>query len=281
MNIGYQAIDRDVIDYDLWFLPDKPMPALRGPRPDLESENLICFLGAAQTFGRFVDRPFATQVGEFLERPVLNLGFSGAGPETYLKSNYLMSYVKRADTVVVQCMSGRSVTAGVFEAQGNGGVLKFADGPRAGEIHMATPAYRMLREEQGEDAFRAQVAAVQEKWVELYREMSGAIRGRKLLLWISARRPGRNVKLDKSPLGIFPHLVTAEMVEEVRGMGFEFVDAGMKGMAPQILVNETTGIVEDIYNIPSRPKKTHAMNTYYATPELHDFAARRLIRALI
>lgn len=284
MGIGYQNTDRKAFDYDLWFPPGKPGLALRGPRADLDAEDPICFIGAAQTFGRFVDRPFATQVAEFLERPVLNLGFSGAGPEFYLKNDFLMSCLRRAGILVMQSMSARSVTAGVFETQRNNGVLKFTEGPRKGETHMALQAYGHLRKDYGEEAFQAQVAAVQAQWLALHRQMAGEVSGRKVFLWLSAAAPGDNVDLSKSPLGAFPHLVTAGMVDEVAAMGFEVVDCTLKDMSSQILVNDTTGVVEEVFDrasFPGRPDMLRAINNYYATPDLHDLAARKLIRALL
>lgn len=284
MGIGYQDTDRNVIDYDLWFAPGNARLAFRGPRGDLAAPDQICCIGAAQTFGRFVPRPFAQQLGDILGRRVLNLGFSGAGPEFYLTKPALMACLSRAAMVVVQSMSARSVSAGIFETRGNNGVLTFLDGARKGEIHMAQKAYRLLREEYGEAAFREQVAAAQAGWLARHAELAAQIPGRKLFLWLSSEAPGDNVDLSQSPVGTFPHFVDADMVAAVADMGFEVVDCVLKDMAPQVLVNDRTGVVEEAFDaahFPDRPARARALNTYYATPELHDLAARRLIRQVL
>ncbi|MBX9749624.1 MAG: DUF6473 family protein [Roseococcus sp.] len=286
MGIGYQAVDRRVIDYDLWFAAPEG-PALRGPRLDparLDWPRALCCIGAAQTFGRFVHAPYPTQLGRLLGRPVLNLGVSGAGPEYYLRRPALMAMLARAGIAVVQVMSGRSVSAGVFRALDNNGLLEFLDGPRKGERMLAQPAYAALREEYGEAAFRAQVTAAQTTWVRLYRELAGSLTGRKLLLWISADQPGRNVRLERSPLGAFPHLVTAEMLAEVGTLFDHVVPCVLPHMPAQVLVNDVTGMMETVFDaarFPARPEALRQLNTYYATPDLHDLAARELARCLL
>lgn len=284
MGIGYQGTDRNVIDYDLWFADGSTRLAFRGPRGDLAAPGAICCIGAAQTFGRFVPRPFAQQIGDILGRTVLNLGFSGAGPEFYLTKSLLMNCLARAEMVVVQSMSARSVTAGVFEVRGNNGVLKFLEGPRAGEVHKAQKAYRILRRDYGEEVFRTQVAAAQTAWLAEHRDLAARIPGRKIFLWLSSEAPGDNVKLDTSAVGVFPHFVDAGMVEQIAGMGFELVTCILKDMPAQVLVNDRTGVVEEVFNprdFPDRPDRTRALNGYYATPDLHDLAARTLIRHIL
>lgn len=283
MGIGYQAVDRKVIDYDLWFSQDGKT-AFRGPRGDLSAKGAICCIGAAQTFGRFVERPYPQQLAEILDRPVLNLGFSGAGPEFYLGNPQLMSCLEQAEMVVVQAMSGCSVSAGIFEAQSNNGVLKFLSGPREGETHLAQAAYGLLRKDYGEEAFREQVAAVQAQWIAHYATLADRLPGRRIFLWLSSDQPGANVDLEKSPVGTFPHFVTAEMADQVAAMGFEPVICVVQDMPAQVLVNDRTGIVEPVFDakqFPTRSERTRALNTYYATPELHNQAARKLIRHIL
>lgn len=283
MGIGYQATDRKVIDYDLWFT-DAERLAFRGPRGDLGAEGVIACIGAAQTFGRFVDRPFAAQLAQILARPVMNLGFSGAGPEFYLGNDLLMHCLRRAEIVVAQSMSARSVTAGIFETQANNGVLKFLDGPLQGETFLAQKAYQKLRTEYGEEPYREQVAAAQAQWLKLYGDLCEQLTGRKIFLWLSSENPGDNVNLTKSPVGIFPHFVDADMVRQIGEMGFEVVICVLKDMPSQILVNDRTGVVEpafDAEHFPTRPEKLRAINTYYATPDMHDQAARLLITHIL
>lgn len=283
MGLGYQATDRKVIDYDLWFTASEKL-AFRGPRGDLAAPGAIACIGAAQTFGRFVERPFSVQLAQILARPVMNLGFSGAGPEFYLGNDLLLNCLRQADIVVAQSMSARSVSAGIFETQANNGVLKFLDGPLKGETFLAQKAYQKLRTQYGEDAYRAQVAAAQAQWLKLYAELAEQLTGRKIFLWLSSENPGDNVNLTKSPVGTFPHFVDADMVKQIGTMGYEVVICTLKDMPGQILVNDRTGVLEEAFDaehFPTRPDKLRAINTYYATPEMHDQAARLLIAHIL
>ena len=73
-------------------------------------------------------------------------------------------------------------------------------------------------------------------------------------MWLSETKPGENIQLDNSPLGIFPHFVNEEMVSAVQNMGFEIVECILKSMPPQILVNDKTGIVEPVFDKEKFPK---------------------------
>lgn len=199
----------------------------------------------------------------------------------YLEDERLMGILSKAPVVVMQSMSGRSVSAGVFETMANNGVLRFRSGPREGQQHMALNAYGLLRKEAGEDAYLEQVRHVQARWVELYREMSERIPGRKVFLWLSEHAPGKNVRLDQGDLGHFPHFVTHEMVESLRDAGFEIVDGTYGYTAPQVLRSDTTGVIEDVFdrrNFPGRREGTQSLNTYYAPPAAHRIAAMALVR---
>ena len=283
MGIGYQANDRKVIDYDMWFL-DEGRIGLRGPRVRFEGTDYLCFVGAAQTFGRFVARPFATQIGRFLDRTSLNLGFSGAGPEFFLRRPVLMNIIRDASVLVIQSMSARSVSAGVFRVSANNGVSTFLAGSHKGESMLAQKAYETLRLEYGEDAYREQVAAVQAEWIALHRELIGHTTARTCFVWLSEKKIGDNLDRSHSAVGAFPHFVTPEMVREVGALCDGVVDCTFEAMQPQPLINDITGEVESVFSaerFPDRPAALRALNTYYATPELHDFAAGMILRKLL
>ncbi|MEM1389522.1 MAG: DUF6473 family protein [Pseudomonadota bacterium] len=286
MGIGYQDVDRDVIDYDLWFLSNNS-PALRGPRSNLSEtdlSNTICCIGAAQTFGRFVEDPYPAQIGRLLQQPALNLGVSGAGPGLYLAQQELMKLLEQAGTVIVQAMSARSVSAGIFETMANNGVLKFLEGPHKDKQMLAQQAYLLLRKDLGEEAYREQVSKAQAQWVNLYKELAQRLTGRRVFLWLSSHKPGDNVRLESSPLGVFPHLVTDEMVSKIAPFFDDIVECVLPQMPAQVLINTHTKVMQDVFDarrFPNRGDETRSFNSYYATPDLHDLATRKLVQCLI
>jgi hypothetical protein len=118
----------------------------RGPPVDL-SRLFIAFVGAAQTFGRFVNKPFPTLIGETLGAPVLNLGVGGAGPAFCDRPRYL-DILNRAEAVVFQVMSGRSASRSLFSNADSGGLTgttPLAPGPIRAEAFLALAAEKLSR----------------------------------------------------------------------------------------------------------------------------------------
>lgn len=283
MALNYQKSDRNTLDYELWYLAGGQVP-LRGPRVQFAGTDYVCFLGAAQTFGRFVADPFVHQVGRFLDRPCVNLGLAGAGPEAFLDRKRFRRVIQNASLVVIQSMSGRSVSAGVFKAGGNNGVLEFLSGPRKGEKKLAQDAYQLLRDEYGEEAFNAQVQTAQEAWLARHRELIELCSGKTLYLWMSQKEMHADADHHAANLGVFPHFVTGAMVDEIRGLCDATVDATYSTMRAQPIRNMFTGQLEVVYDeksYPNRSDRLRCFNNYYATPEMHDYAARLLCHQII
>ena len=281
MGIGYQSVDRWAYDYDLWFA-DEGRLAFRGPEADLRQSGHVTFIGAAQTFGRFVDRPFPEMFRPFSKLPIANLGISGAGPERYLNDPFLPEVLSRSRYVFIQAMSGRSVSAGAFRVANNNGVSIFQDGPRKGEQHLAQDAYRILRTEYGEDRYQEQVRGAQQAWIERYVELIEACEGRACILWVSERPVESDLALDRSPVGVFPHFVDANCVRAVQERcNVPVIECVLPVMKADPIVNRFTGELEAAFTperFPNRPNHTRALNTYYATRKLHEVVFSHLMK---
>jgi hypothetical protein len=281
MGLGYQRLDRRAFDYELWFVEDGRL-CLRGPRRSVPEAPFLACVGAAQTFGRFVARPYPAQLEALSRRPVLNLGLSGAGPESFLKRGTLQELMRKAEIVVLQIMSGRSVSAGVFRCRANAGVLEFVEGPRAGEVRVAKDAYAILKREYGANAFSEQVAAVREAWVDRYRRLLGEIERPTYLLWMSNRSPHAMVE-DPDDLGTFPHLVTEGMVAALAQHCAGTIDATLDKPVLQPLYDKLSGELVEVFDKTSFPNwqdSIRAFNTYYPSQEHHDLAAGRILASL-
>src|SRR4029077_45264 len=119
-----QFSDRRSIDYELWYTLGLKM-ALRGPRTTFDlNQTHWTFVGAAQTFGRFVEKPFPSLVSSYFRKPHLNLGFAGAGPEFFVNSPTLIDKINGSELCFLQIMSGRSVSTSLLKTVGFGGVLE-------------------------------------------------------------------------------------------------------------------------------------------------------------
>ena len=114
---GYQARDHEVVDYRMTELPGTGL-MFRGPLPPLEPGGYFAAVGAGQTFGCLVDRPYPELVAEATGLPALNLGYGGAGPEFFLGQEALLPYLNRARFVVLQVMSARSQSNAHYDCDG-------------------------------------------------------------------------------------------------------------------------------------------------------------------
>ena len=110
----YQVRDWQIIDYKMW----KPLPnfiSFRGPAVDL-SQPYVSFLGAAQTFGPYVEKPFPYLLQEQSKINSLNLGVGGASAAWYQHRKWfnhpkppkLLNIINKSELCVLQIMSPKT-----------------------------------------------------------------------------------------------------------------------------------------------------------------------------
>src|SRR5262245_34670382 len=107
---AYAETDGRVVDYQIYCLDaaliDRQTETallLRGPKPqNLDPGRYFVAIGAAQTFGRFCERPYPTILQDKLGLPVLNLGRGGAGPAFFSAAHLrLLHYINNARFVII------------------------------------------------------------------------------------------------------------------------------------------------------------------------------------
>lgn len=273
MGQYYQDIDKLYFDYDLQDCGALPGRKLRGPVPDLSKPYAVC-IGAAQTFGRFCERPFPTILSETLGLPVLNLGFAGSGPRAFLDPA-LLDIINRAEVAVVQVLSGRSESNSAFDNGSSGGT----HGIRLRDLKS------MRFEEFLEQEFAAGRAGqlvpliqeTRENWVNNYVRLLRSIAVPKVLHWFSSRTPRRTDDYSSCwrLLGVFPQLVTEDMVERVKPLADVYVETVSKEGLPQGLWRHDAAI-DGAECVEGR-----LFNTYYPSPEMHRTAAEDLAPACL
>jgi len=277
VNAGYQSDDRRTIDYELWPLPGTDL-LVRGPRtPDLDGEYFVA-IGAAQTFGRFVDKPFCQVVSERIGCPALNLGFSGAGPTFFLERKELLDLINRARFAVVQVMSGRSVSNSRFIVQENQGVL------RKREVNQSSPnparfaedAYiEFLKGASMEDAVDLREEA-RMRYVSEMNRLLRRIKVPKILLYWSGRQANYSEGLNsiESYWGEYPHFVNEAVLSLLREGADKYVEAVSKEGLPQLICDRATNEPLELWSSERFPTVTlRHHNHYYPSPEMHGVAA--------
>jgi hypothetical protein len=269
----YADEDDRILDYD--YYEAAPGRWFRGPEP--EPGRRVAFLGAASTFGRFVERPYASLVCEALDMRPLNLGYGGARAPFYYDDHKLLELINGAECAVIECFSARGTgtrwvetrdhISAFLRLRGSGAEFAFADRFFA----------RLLTQWSERDLLRLR-AEIQDAYVAEMRQLFELIEVPKLLLWFSQRSPQLPQGLSSVSefMGAFPHFVNPSMVEELAQEVDELVEVVTDAGIPNPLVASEDGAPVPIFKNQAQP----AENRYYPSPEMHAVAADALTPSL-
>jgi hypothetical protein len=276
MSRAYQRSDGHFIDYEIYELRGVN-GVFRGPPTD--SDEYIACLGAAQTFGRFVQKPFPKLISRGLGIDVLNLGRGGAGPTFPLSNPKLMEYINRARIVIVQVLSGRSQSNSLFHTVGHGMYgVNLVDGRELS----ADQFYTWLLS-QDEQLARKIVAETRENYVLAMTALLDAIKPPKILFWFSVRRPEYQERWEL-PLerlwGEFPQFVNQTMLDRLRSHCDSYVECVSRRGSPQPLFDRNGNPTSfKAFSLSSAEGVMKTENRYYPSPEMHEDAAELLVPA--
>ena len=290
MGKFYQERDGAIIDYQLYDFGDLK---LRGPK--LPHNRYIAYIGAAQTFGTYCPEPFPNIIGNKLDIGTLNFAAGGAGPTYFLSQPTILDTVNKADLVVVQVMSARSISNSVFRSlKGQNMGIRLSDQ----EQMQSDAVFNQLlsgQDRRGLDYnfISNLIKETRENYVNSMIELLEAIKAPKILLWFSVRTPeqcedfswynlairraanqnnllrifldrfhiGRRY-LHKNYVGTFPHLVTRDIIEQLKKYSDLYVECSTNLGMPQILVDFQSKVV--------------GKNKYYPSPQMHQQVAELL-----
>ena len=299
---GYQARDREVVDYRMATLADTGLQ-FRGPLPDLGKPYFVS-LGAAQTLGCFCEAPYPSLLSRALDLPALNLGYGGAGPEFFLRQEALLPIINRARFAVIQVMSARSQSNSYYHCDGLEYVTLRENGQRMGaqaaferlvggptRLGLRAPLpYRMRRAladtlARPDPRLPALVKEIQEAWVASSLTLLSRIKVPTLLLWFSRRTPAYRQRYGTAvtTLGEFPQLVNAQMVGRLLPKVDAYVECVSSRGSPQPLVSRFTGEPTTVKLSDDRTDLGNIVwrtNMYYPSPQMHEDAAEALLGAL-
>ena len=255
----YAFEDRAFLDYPMeqlhgtWFRG----PLDRGP-------GAIAWLGAAQTFGRYVADPFPAIVGSRLGLGTLNLGGAGTSPEYYLRRPILFDEVNRCPVAVIQVMSARGIDYGSFRsAEGRVGGVRTDTGLPAESLDVING---LLARGESHEAHRL-IEESQRAWVEKMTRLFESVTCRTVLLYISFEEPPEEVVVNDTMVKKgFPQLVSLEMIRDIAPLADDFVSVVSHAGIPQVL--------RDVRGRIAR------VNEYYPSPEMHRLAAEGLTPAV-
>ncbi len=285
MTYYYQETDWEVVDYQIYCLDESIIDRqtntaflLRGPKPEtLQKGQYFVCIGAAQTFGRFCEKPFPILLQEKLGIPGLNLGRGGAGPSFFSQENAkLMEYINDARFAIVQVMSGRSASNSLFESNGLGYYTRRSDGSGIG----ADEAFKEVLTHSNQKYVKQIVAETRTNWIESYQELLAQIKIPKVLFWLSVRKPRymEHYYNVSSLFNKFPQLINKKTVDHVKQYCDRYVECVSDRGMPQLLINRFTGKPTTVKD--SWGGGIWTDNWYYPSPEMHIDAATALLAVI-
>ena len=273
----YQRPDQAFIDYD-GYVWGRLSQVYRGPKPDLTKPYIAC-IGGAQTFGRYVNSPFPTLLGEALGRQVANFGTANAGPGFFLRDSEVLEAASAADLCVVQAMGARSLSNRLFK-------VKLARNAQIEAVSKAledlfphvdfetfTYAHNMLNQiaEDDPEKFLAVETELKTAWVARTRVLLQSIQTKRVLLWFSERWPNEGPQSTaERPALKYPQFVDQEMLDAVAPLADEVVYCVTSAGMPQNLTKGGQPVLQTPFGMPVTE------NRYYPSPEMHQAAAEAL-----
>lgn len=281
MSEGYADTDFEVVDYQIFCLDPKVLNShsrkkllLRGPRPKtLEKNSYFVCIGAAQTFGRFCEKPYPNLLQEKLEIEALNLGYGGAGSSFFLQDNQeLLKYINNARFAIIQVMSGRSESNSLFNSKGLSALSRVSDGTTISAIE----AYKELLQQQDKKFIKKIIAETRNSYCHNYKQLLQNIEIPKILFWFSTRRPRywERYKNIGTLFSEFPQLINWSMIKNIRQYSDEYVQCVSRRGRPHVLVSRFTGQPTEVYN--KWGENNWKKDYYYPSPQMHIDAANAL-----
>ncbi len=82
---------------------------VRGPRRSLDAPFVAC-LGGTETFGKYVQSPFADELETALGKTCVNFGSLNAGLDALVMDENLLALSSKADVVVLQLLGAQNLT---------------------------------------------------------------------------------------------------------------------------------------------------------------------------
>ncbi|QXT39691.1 DUF6473 family protein [Gymnodinialimonas ceratoperidinii] len=270
--MSFELRGRMPLDYQPSALPGSAL-RFRGPIKADQGPAVVC-LGSSETFGRFIDAPFATQLDEALDLPVLNLGVINAGLDVMTTDPAIASAVAEAEAVVMQITSAHNITNRFYSVhpRRNDRFLSASAMLRTiypqvdfTEFHFTRHLLNHLRKV-SEDRFQIVRTELETAWVARMRRYLSSLAVPVHLLWLSHRLPTTPVELTSAHNPLF---VTGDMLAAVAQ------DAASVTIAAPEEGVDAEGVAGKFYG-----PREEAAARLLPGPELHARAAELLLREL-
>jgi Domain of unknown function (DUF6473) len=283
-NPDYQKRDWEIVDYEQYYLEGIAEP-LRGPSVDTSGKDYFTCIGATQTYGIFVEKPFPHLISRTIGIPALNLSLPAAGPGFFAHHQAIIDYINGGKFLILQIMAARAEPNRYFDQAGYCETVRERS---TGDIMSSRTAWQKIIEDSSYD-LGAAVNDSQQSWIESNKAIIEKVKVPIILFWISHDRLDSDI-LDTTGLSIdklffeFPQLVDKNCVDAIKPLTQSYAACNSRTNWGHQLISRFTGEPTDAdYGLlhPSGkdlPPMTH--NTYYPSPEMHVEAATILLEAI-
>jgi len=292
-TLNYQERDYEIVDYQFYQLPQAPGVEFRGPEINVQSgSNYFSCIGAAQTLGIYIEKPFPNRLSEQLGLAPLNLAVGASWPGFYSnKYPELIDVVNRGQFLVLQVMSARGESSSRFEATD---VIETMRDRKTGDTVTSIHAWAKILSEEPDFAPQY-VEELRQSWVKSNLELIAKVKVPVILFWYSRREQDvpTNFSLEGDlfkNMGEFPQFVDSKSVKAVAEKCSAFVECRSSRNTGHPLVSRFTGEpVEVNHGTMSGSGATKGdqsnfisvgTNDYYPSPEMHQDAADVLAAAI-
>ncbi|MGG7645101.1 DUF6473 family protein [Rhodovulum sp. YNF3179] len=250
--------------------------SLTGPGGRLSRDGPYCaFIGATETHGKFIRRPYPALLRNSLGIGCVNLGCVNAGLDRFLNDPEVQRVAGRAVVTVVAVMGAHNQSNRYYTVhpRRNDRFIRAGAGlqslyPRVdfADFHFTRHLLGVLRG-RDPDQFVTVLAELRTAWIARMRVLLGRIETPTVLLWLSTRWP--DAVMPRQGLGGDPLFITRAMVDEMRPLVSDYVEC----VVPRMPADRVpAGMVF------ADAERTAAMQVL--PPEAHRVAAEALVGPL-
>ncbi|MFS4437907.1 DUF6473 family protein [Paracoccaceae bacterium GXU_MW_L88] len=193
----------------------------------------IACLGSSETYARNISVPWPGLLAKRIDLQVMNWAQNGAGPGYYLRDADMIAALNRAKLTIVTVMPAHFLSNRLYSVlDRRNQMLKDVSEMATAlfpelEFHRFETVNEMMHAMHKQSAERFRVLDVELKgaYIARMRDLLQLVEGRKLLLWLSPRRPGgRAMDMQADDCGPLPQFVTTEMMEAIRPYADHYVE---------------------------------------------------------
>lgn len=214
-NLGEGALDYYPCRYG------KSKLLFRGPKRKLDGPY-VAMLGGTETYGKFIERPFAQLTEDALDHTVVNFGCVNAGIDVFVNDQAILDAASKSSVTVVQLTGAQNMSNRFYAVhpRRNDRFLRASNLLKTIFREVDFTEFNFTRHlltslhEASPDKFAMVEQELKEAWVARMKTLISKIEGKIVLLWMADHAPEScaSCSIDGSD----PLFVGEEMINELR-----------------------------------------------------------------